>query len=163
MTMGNATVVRRAVERIWNRGDLTLADHLFDPAYVNHGGLIPDLVHGPEAIKMSVALYRTAFPDLYITIDRLVSDGDMVDLDWEAHTSSVAQSLYAEHSGQEETLTGTTCSRLCNGQIVESWMTWDREGTLGRLAPETELRRNPGANVFCARPDGGQGDPKRDG
>jgi len=43
----NAELVRRAVEEIWNQGDLTLADVLFAPSYVNHGGLIPDLVCGP--------------------------------------------------------------------------------------------------------------------
>ena len=51
-----------AVEAIWNRGALEAADALFAPDYVNHGGLIPDLVRGPEAIKVGVALYRTAFP-----------------------------------------------------------------------------------------------------
>jgi len=68
----HAALVRRAVEEIWNRGDLALADALFAPSYVNHGGLIPDLVHGPEAIKISVALYRTAFPDLHISVASLV-------------------------------------------------------------------------------------------
>jgi len=39
-----------------------VADEVFSPDYTNHGGLIPDLVRGPEAIKISVALYRIAFP-----------------------------------------------------------------------------------------------------
>ena len=60
----NAALVRRAVEEIWNRGQLDLADVLFAADYVNHAGLIPDLVRGPEAIKISVAFYRTAFPQL---------------------------------------------------------------------------------------------------
>ena len=150
----NAAVVRRAVERIWNGGDLTLADHLFDLAYVNHGGLISDVVHGPEAIKISVALYRTAFPDLHIAVDRLVTEGDMVELGWVAHTSWGAHSLHAEHFSQGETLTGTTCSRLCDGQIVESWTTWDREGAMRRLAPDTETRWDAGDDVISGRPDG---------
>ena len=60
----NEALVRRAVESIWNRGDLDLADELFAPDYVNHHGLIADVVRGPEAIKVSAALYRLAFPDL---------------------------------------------------------------------------------------------------
>jgi len=49
-------LVRQAVEAIWNRGELDAADALFAPDYVNHGGLIPDLVRGPEAVKLSAAL-----------------------------------------------------------------------------------------------------------
>jgi hypothetical protein len=51
-------LVRLAVEEIWNQGDLDTADAVFTPDYVNHGGLIPDLIRGPEAVKLSVALYR---------------------------------------------------------------------------------------------------------
>lgn len=62
-SMDNEALVRRGIDAIWNRGELVVADELFGPDYVNHDGLIPDLVHGPEAIKISVALYRVAFPD----------------------------------------------------------------------------------------------------
>ena len=66
-------VVRRAVEEVWNQRDLDVADALFAPDYINHGGLIPDLVQGPEMIKISVALFRTAFPDFWITADDVIS------------------------------------------------------------------------------------------
>jgi predicted SnoaL-like aldol condensation-catalyzing enzyme len=134
MAERNVAVVRRAVERIWNGGDLAAADSLFAPAYVNHGGLIPDLVCGPEAIKISVALYRTAFPGLSIAIDSLVADGDSVELRWTAHGTSRDLPLSAGLGSQSETLSGTTRSRLSDGQIVESWTTWDRQGVLRRLA-----------------------------
>jgi hypothetical protein len=58
----NAASVRRAVEEIGNRDQLDLADVLFAADYINHAGLIPDFVRGPEAITNSVALYRTVFP-----------------------------------------------------------------------------------------------------
>jgi hypothetical protein len=158
----NAGVVRQAVERIWNRGDLRVADLLFDLAYLNHGGLIIDLVNGPEAIKMSVALYRTAFPDLHITIDRLVPDGEMVDLDWAAHALSDAHSLDAGHGSHGETLTGTTRSRLCNGQIVESWTTWDSERALRHLAPGTDPRWETDAELSSTSADGRGGGERWD-
>jgi len=39
----NEARVRRAIEAIWNRGDLDVADELFAPDYVNHDGVISDL------------------------------------------------------------------------------------------------------------------------
>ena len=115
-------LVRRAVEEIWNHGELDVADTLFAADYSNHAGLIPDLIRGPEAIKIGVAFYRTAFPDLHITIDQLTAHRDAVLLRWTARNST----------GQG-TLTGLLVSRVANGYIAESWMQWDQAGALARL------------------------------
>lgn len=82
----NETLVRRAIEAIWNRGDLDAADQLFAAAYVNHYGLIADLVLGPEAIKISAALYHIAFPGLHISVEEVSTVEDTVVLRWTATT-----------------------------------------------------------------------------
>ena len=81
----NARLVRQVIEEIWNAGDLDLADRLFAPDYINHGGLIPDLVRGPEAIKVSVVLYRTAFPQFRLAVLDLLAEGQSVAVRWAAH------------------------------------------------------------------------------
>jgi predicted SnoaL-like aldol condensation-catalyzing enzyme len=116
--MDNEALVRRAIDAIWNRGELVVADELFGPDYVNHDGLIPDLVHGPEAIKISAALYRVAFPHFYITVEELSSEGETVLIHWTA---------WRDRTVADETpMTGITRSRLSGGKIVESWTQWDR-------------------------------------
>jgi len=127
-------VVRRAVEEIWNQGDLELADVLFSPAYVNHGGLIPDLVYGPEAIKASVALYRTAFPGFHITVEALAAAGEMVDLQWTARRAPPDSRHRAASDSGGGMLHGTTRGRLAANQIAESWTTWDHVGVLQIVA-----------------------------
>ena len=124
MATQNVNVTRRVVDEIWNRGALHVADELFAVDYVNHGGLIVDMVRGPEAIKVSVALYRLAFPTFYVTIDEVIADGDMVVLCWTAHRARVETT---------ESMTGMTRSRHVGGTIVESWTTWDQVGVLGQL------------------------------
>lgn len=115
-------LVRRAIEAIWNQGDLTVADVIFANDYRNHAGLITNLVRGPEAIKVSVALYRTAFPDLQISIDALTAQRDAVLLRWTARSPA--------HYG---TLTGLFVCRIAGDQIAESWTQWDQVGVLERL------------------------------
>jgi steroid delta-isomerase-like uncharacterized protein len=132
----NGATVRRAVEAIWNRGALDAADTLFAPDYVNHGGLIPDLVRGPEAIKVSAALYRAAFPDLQVTVDDLVADGETVVLRWTARGTSRSAPAGATAAQRRGEVTGVTRSRLIGGRIVESWTCWDRAGALARLGLE---------------------------
>jgi hypothetical protein len=136
----NGALVRRAIDEIWNQGVFDAADALFAPAYVNHGGLIPDLVRGPEAIKVSVALYRTAFPDLHVVVDTLVTDGETVVLRWTARNAPPGAWAGRVPAGQRGQVTGITRVRLVGGQIAESWTRWDRAGALVQLGilPPTE-------------------------
>jgi hypothetical protein len=127
----NAALVRRAVVEIWNRGKLDLADVLFAADYVNHAGLIPDFVRGPEAIKISVAFYRIAFPDLHITMDELTAKRDAVMLRWTARSS--APLAGSASNATQGMLRGIIVSRCAGGQIVESWAHWDQVGVLERL------------------------------
>ncbi|MDZ4717379.1 MAG: ester cyclase [Roseiflexaceae bacterium] len=132
----NAVLVRRMVEEIWNRGDLRVADLLFTSDYINHAGLIPDLICGPEAIKISVALYRSAFPELQIAIDELTAKRDAVVLRWTARGSATQGSL-----------TGILVSRIADGQIAESWTEWDRAGVLAGLGIDAQNHKVMEHNV----------------
>jgi hypothetical protein len=127
----NTVLVRRAVEEIWNRGMLDLADVVFAADYVNHAGLIPDFVHGPEAIKISVAFYRTAFPNFYITIDKLTAKRDAVLLRWTARSSAAPAGNAA--SAPQHSLKGIIVSRCAGGQVTESWTHWDQASVLEQL------------------------------
>jgi hypothetical protein len=128
----NAALVSCAVEEVWNQGNLDVADVLFAADYINHTGLIPNLVRGPEAIKISVALYRTAFPELHITIDALTAKRDAALLRWTARGSPALASPAAR--APQDTLTGIIVSRCAGGQIVESWTHWDQAGVLATFS-----------------------------
>lgn len=124
----DGALVRQAIEEIWNGGDLDLADTLFAPTYINHGGLIPDLVRGPEAIKVSVALYRAAFPQFRVTVLDLLAQGQTVAVRWEAHSPPSRAPGGGRVAGAPARLSGMTFGRVVRGQIMESWTTWDGGG-----------------------------------
>lgn len=133
MEKRNDAILRRVIENIWNRGDLDMADQLFAPSYVNHGGLIPDLIRGPEAMKITVALFRTAFPTLRVTIDRLTANGDSVEVLWAAGRTPDHLAAMGERDSRSDQLRGTTLSTLFGGKIMESWTDWDHMNALRRL------------------------------
>ena len=132
-TSAHEALVRQAIEMIWNRGDLDAADELFAPGYVNHYGLIADLVLGPEAIKVSAALYRVAFPALHVSVEEISTVEDTVVLRWTARTAPGRSD-----GSQAKSLSGITRSRVAGGKIVESWTEWDRIGVLHELGVPTE-------------------------
>ena len=122
----SAALVQRVIDEIWNAGNVDLADELFAPTYVNHGGLIPDLVKGPEGIKFSVAFYRAAFPALHVAVDDLTVDINAVTLCWTARGQTSINAT-------ANTLSGVTRSLVVGGRILESWTRWDAGLALARL------------------------------
>lgn len=129
----NVTLAQRVVEEIWNSADLDLADELFTPTYINHGGLIPDLVRGPEAIKIAVALYRTAFPDLQIRVEHLMAEKNLLMVRWMARSKTHEALTGFARTEQPSTVTGMTLCRLSGGKIAESWTSWDTGAVLSRV------------------------------
>lgn len=134
----NHRLMRRAIEEIWNDGDLDLADRLFAPGYVNHGGLIPDLVRGPEAIKVSVVLYRRAFPQFRLTVIDLFAQEQSVALRWAAHRAPARDPSNGALDDKPGPLFGMTIGRVSEGQIVESWTCWESGGA-GDAAMQRDL------------------------
>ena len=135
----SAAIVWRVVEEIWNRGDLDLADSLFSYGYVNHYGLISDLIRGSEAIKVSVAFYRTAFPNLRITVHHLIAQGESVAVRWTASNAETDERTAIAPGTLRGTFAGMAFCRLVGDKIAESWTSWDTAGArqhLGILTPE---------------------------
>ena len=74
MSEANKNVVRRLFEEVWNKGNLPVADELFASTYAHHDPSTPDVGRGPESEKKRATLYRTAFPDLRLTIEDLIPE-----------------------------------------------------------------------------------------
>lgn len=131
LTMSTDELVRLVVDEIWNCGELEVADELFTGDYINHGGLISDLIRGPEAVKLSVVLYRRAFPDFQITVDEVTTDKGAIVLRWMAHgRAPLMDGITLRKRG----LRGITRCRLRSGKIAGSWTVWDARAGLVRLA-----------------------------
>jgi hypothetical protein len=129
----DAGLVHRVIDEIWNAGNLDLADELFDPTYINHGGLIPDVVRGPEGVKFSVALYRRAFPDLQISANNVQRSEGTVTVHWTAQGTSSGGPGRGTRGDNAGSLAGETRISVANGQIVESWTSWDSAKVLAEL------------------------------
>lgn len=123
------------IEEIWNSGDLERANAVFTHDYVNHGGLIPDIVRGPEAIKLSVALYRSAFPGFQLVVDEVTLDKAEIVLRWVAHRGRPSMRNPTKAKGD---LRGITRCRLQGDKIAESWTVWDTNVALLRLSSHTQ-------------------------
>src|SRR5918994_1127275 len=79
----NKALVRRFIDEVHNKGNFALFNELFAPNYVNHSA--PANADDRAAREQSIRSYREAAPDLRVTIDDMVAEGDKVALRWTTH------------------------------------------------------------------------------
>jgi steroid delta-isomerase-like uncharacterized protein len=137
----HAAIAREALERVCARGDWERARQLYATDFVDHVNAME--FRGQEGIRQSVGLYRRLFPDLSITVEDQLEDGDRVASRW---------TMRGTHRGRAVELSGITISRLSEGKIAEDWSYSDSLTLLRQLGLRRalalglrELRRLRGA------------------
>lgn len=130
-TEENKALVRRATEEIWNQKKLALVDEIAAEDSVTH--LSTMTIQGPEQYKQLAAMYFSAFPDLHLTIEDLIAEGDRVVTRWTARGTHQGEFMGIPPTGKQATTTGMTVSRIVGGKFVESWQEGDNLGLLQQL------------------------------
>ena len=127
----NKAIYRRFLQEVFNEGRLDKLE-LLSPSYVFHDAP-PGTPKGPEAIKQVVTMFRGAFPDLKITIEEMVAEGDKVCA--RATTRGTHQGPIFGIPATEKavTMTGLTMVTITDGRLVESWVKNDVMGLMKQL------------------------------
>jgi len=139
MSETNKTVVRRLFEEVWNKGNLPVTDELFAPNYVHHDSSTPDVGRGPESEKKRATLYRTAFPDLRLTIEDIIAEGETVMARWSCRGTHKGDLSGIAPTGKQFTISGISIARIANGKMAEGWVNWDTLGLMEQLGVVPEL------------------------
>lgn len=69
-------LIRRLYDEGFNRGNLNVVDAVFHSHFIDHS--TPDQPPGIQGVKDYIAMVRTGFPDLVVTIEDLFAAGDKV-------------------------------------------------------------------------------------
>lgn len=130
----HASISRRRVEDIMNKGRLDVAEEIFTRTYVEHDPFNPpDLGKGPAFVRQHAAMYRTAFPDLKCTVEAVYSVGDHVVMRWSAMGTQKGPLGDLQPRNKKAKVTGITIDRFSGDKIAESWTSWDSLGLLQQL------------------------------
>jgi predicted ester cyclase len=119
-------------EKVVNTGNLDAADHYFAPDFVDH--TVPAGVpNGLAGFKAYVTRLRAAFPDLHLTVEDVVAEGEKVVVRATARGTMRGDFLGMKATGKAATWTEIHIGRLAAGKVVEHWATIDQLGTLQQL------------------------------
>ncbi len=127
----NKALTRRGVEEVWNQKNLAIVDELGAPDYVSHNPAMT--THGLEQYKQLVTMYFSAFPDLHLTIEGQIAEGDKVVTRWTARGTHQGSFMGIPPTGKQTVVTGITIDRYVNGKATESWNNIDDLGLLQQL------------------------------
>jgi steroid delta-isomerase-like uncharacterized protein len=131
MSQQNKDLVRRWFDEVWSQGRVASIDALMSPQCAVHG--LGSAMQGPEAFKAFHTAYRNAFPDVNITLDHMVAEGDVVAARWSGTGTHKGDGLGFAATGKPVRLSGMTFARVQNGQLVEGWNIFDQFGMLQQL------------------------------
>jgi len=127
MSEENRQLIHRWFEEVWNKGRTEAIDEMFAADGLAHG-LSDDVnspLRGPAGFKTLHAKFREAFPDIVVTVEDTVMEGDKVAARCTVRGKHSGDSLgfAATHSPVE--FTGMTIVRVKDGKIVEGWNNFD--------------------------------------
>jgi steroid delta-isomerase-like uncharacterized protein len=133
MSEHNKAIVRRLFAELWNTGNLSMADQIFAPTYEHHDPSTPDFGRGPDSEKKRASLYRNAFPDMHLTIEDVIAEGETVMTRWSCQGTHKGDLNGIAPTGRRFTITGVTIARVSAGKIVEGFVNWDALGLMQQL------------------------------
>ena len=139
MSEGNKNLVRRLFEEVWNKGNLQVTDDLFTPNYAHHDSSTPDVGRGPEGERKRATLYRTAFPDLRLTVEEIIAEGETVVARWSCRGTHKGDLTGIAPTGKQVNITGVSIARFTNGKMSEGFVNWDALNLMQQLGVVPEL------------------------
>ena len=160
----NKALINRLFEEAYNQGKMDVVDEIVAPNFIHHTADEID-AKGSEGYKELIGIFRTAFPDLKVTIDDMIVEGNIV---------STRQTYTGTHQGDfqgvsptdvELVFTGTCTFQIVAGNIIETWTEYDVLGVmlqLGVMEPSPDwppMNRNEFEDFVWTAPSDVTGDP----
>jgi predicted SnoaL-like aldol condensation-catalyzing enzyme len=146
MSEASKQLVRRLIEEVWAGCSATAARELTARKYTEHavaplGGHAPGPVDGPQHVLGVGRWLREQFPDLHITIEALIAEGDTIAVRTSSEGTNLGKfSGVLPATGKRFVSCQSHWFRVADGKLVEHWAVRDDLSTVLQLG----IVRRPG-------------------
>jgi steroid delta-isomerase-like uncharacterized protein len=124
MSQSPETVMRTWFDEVWNHGREDTIDRLFATDCVAHG-LPGGPINGPAAFRGIFTVFRGAFPDIHIDVERTICTGDSVAAEVRVTGTHSGDTLGIAPTGRRIDFRGMAMARIADGQVRECWNCFD--------------------------------------
>lgn len=136
------TLVHRWFNEVWNKGRADAIDEMFDCEGIAHG--LTDQsgseLCGPEGFKPFFQSFRNAFPDIQVTVEDTVIEGDKIAARCTVRGTHAGEGIGLAATGMPVQFSGICIVRVKDGKIIEAWNNFDFMGMFQQLG----LTQTPG-------------------
>jgi predicted SnoaL-like aldol condensation-catalyzing enzyme len=128
----NKAIALRLIDEVLNAHSLALCDDLYDPNYEPHS-LPPGFSPDREGVKQYHRHYFQAFPDMHLTVDGMLAEGDWVAVYYTGTGTHQGELIGIPPTGKQVTASAILSLRIVDGKIVEDRLDGDKLGLLQQL------------------------------
>lgn len=125
----NKELVRHSYE-LWNQKELTAYFKICTPGYIEH---YTDQDLSLEQVKQAYDIFLQAFPDINVTVNIMVAEGDKVAVRATWRGTHKGEIFGIAPTANKIDMTNTSVLRIENGKIAELWTTQDSLRMLQQL------------------------------
>ena len=130
MSEENKTLAHRWHEIF--EGNLGNAEDIIADECVYHDAP-PGTLSGPEGVKEWAIGFRNGFPDIRITEEQFIAEGDRVVARFVAQGTHQGEFLGVPATGNQITISGINIMRISEGKIAEHWVNYDVMGLMQQI------------------------------
>jgi steroid delta-isomerase-like uncharacterized protein len=135
----NKELIRRVYVELIDERSIDRVDEFFAPHFVSHNQP-PGFPPGVEGVKRFFSIFADALPDLRVTIDVELAEGDLVALRTTTRGTHRGTLLGVPPSDKRLEIDGTDIVRIEEGRIVEHWGLTNTVGLIQQVGRIGRLR-----------------------
>jgi predicted ester cyclase len=115
----NKALIRLLFDEALQRGNLALINEMFSADFIDHS--TPDQQAGPNGVKDYFSAIRTGFPDIHVTLEDVIAEGDKVVVYtiWRGIHLGIYEGVLP--TGRPVVRTLIQIFRIVHGRIAEEW------------------------------------------
>ena len=121
------TIQHRWFGEVWNKGRAEAIDEMCSPDVVAHGLVDAEgnEIRGLDAFKTFFANFRAAFPDMHVTVEDTVTEGDKVVCRCTVRATHQGDAFGLTATGLPVVIHGTSLWHVQDGKITHTWDRYD--------------------------------------
>lgn len=117
----NIAAIKRFYDEVMGKGNMKAIDELVAEDFVEHYLPDPSMPANRAGVHQTMAMFRTAFPDLQVTLEDLVAKGDKVWTYTTMRGTHKGELMGMPATGKKIEVKGFDIVRFVNGKAVEHW------------------------------------------
>ena len=127
MSEQNKALTQRWFDEVWNKGNAEAIAELVTDDVVVHGlrDAVGSAITNISEFRAYHSQLRGAFPDIIVTVDDMVAEGDKVAARCTVRGSHQGELLGIAATNAGVDFDGMAIVRISEGKIVEAWNTFD--------------------------------------